>query len=123
MANYNEFNPIRTVNGAYIPTPSKYQYDLQDVSAPNSGRTEDALMHKQRIAQKVKIELEWAYPTDAEVAEILTAFQPEYLDINYKDALQDAYITKTFYVGDRSAPLYNTTMHRWENVAFNIIER
>lgn len=134
MASYNASNPIRAIApydiststaGAtvYVPIPSKYQYSLQDVSAPNSGRTEDALMHKQRVAQKVKLELEWAFPNDSEVAEILTAFNPEYLLVSYKDAKANAYASKVFYVGDRATPLYNSTLHRWENIAFNIIER
>lgn len=123
MASYNAKNPIRSVDGAYIPIPSEYQYDLQDVSAPNSGRTEDALMHKQRVAQKVKIELKWNNIETDEVSEILNAFNPEYLSITYLDAKAGSFLTKTFYVGDRTAPLYNSTLGLWQNVAFNIIER
>lgn len=123
MAQYNAKNPIRSVDGAYIPIPNKYQYDLQDVSAPNSGRTEDALMHKQRVAQKVKIELEWWNLKTAEVSEILNAFNPEYLSITYLDAKAGGFQTKTFYVGDRTSPLYNSTLDLWENLSFNIIER
>lgn len=123
MASYNALNPIRSVNGARIPIPTAYQYDLQDVSAPNSGRTEDALMHKQRVAQKVKIELKWDFVTTAQVAEILNAFNPEYLSIVYLDAKSGSFLTKTFYVGDRTAPMYNSTLGLWENVSFNIIER
>lgn len=134
MAAYDAKNPIRTVapynpttgtagTSVYVPTPSAYQYDLQDVSSPNAGRTEDALMHKQRIAQKVKIELSWLHPTTAEVSEILQAFNSQYLQIRYLDAKAGAYATKIFYVGDRSSPLYNANLGVWENVSFNIIER
>lgn len=123
MASYNALNPIRSIDGNYVPVPSRYQYSLQDVSAPNSGRTEDALMHKQRITQKVKIELEWANQTTAAVSEILNAFNPEYIQVRYLDAKVGDFVTKTFYVGDRAAPLYNSRLGLWENVAFNIIER
>lgn len=123
MASYNALNPIRSIDGGYVPVPSRYQYSLQDVSAPNSGRTEDALMHKQRITQKVKIELEWANQTTAAVSEILNAFNPEYISVRYLDAKAGDFVTKTFYVGDRAAPLYNSRLGLWENVAFNIIER
>lgn len=123
MASYNAKNPIRSVDGAYIPIPSEYQYDLQDVSAPNSGRTEDALMHKQRVAQKVKIELKWNNIKTSEVSEILNAFNPEYLNITYLDAKAGGFQTKTFYVGDRTAPLYNAELALWQDVSFNIIER
>lgn len=123
MASYNALNPIRSINGSYVPVPTRYQYSLQDVSAPNAGRTEDALMHKQRITQKVKIELEWANQTTAAVSEILNAFNPEYIQVRYLDAKAGDFVTKTFYVGDRAAPLYNSKLGVWENVAFNIIER
>ncbi len=123
MASYNALNPIRSIDGNYVPVPTRYQYSLQDVSAPNSGRTEDALMHKQRITQKVKIELEWANQTTAAVSEILNAFNPEYISVRYLDAKAGDFVTKTFYVGDRAAPLYNSRLGLWENVAFNIIER
>lgn len=123
MASYNALNPIRTVDGAYVPVPSKYKYSLQDVSEPDAGRDEAGYMHKLRIVQKVKLELEWVGKKDAEVSEILTAFNPEYLQITYKDAKSGTYLTKTFYVGDRSAPMYNSKLDIWENVAFNVIER
>lgn len=116
-------NPIRAVNGASVPCPSGYVYNLQDVSSSDAGRTEDALMHKERIAQKVKLELSWKNVTTVECAAVLTAFNPQYISITYLDAKAGDYLTKTFYVGDRSAPLYNARLGLWENVSFNVIEQ
>ena len=123
MAAYNPYNPIRSVGGAAIAAPTTYEYKLSDVSAADAGRTEDGLMHKMRITQKVHIELSWNYITTEEVSEILNAFNPEYLDVEYLDPKANAYVHKTFYVGDRSAPAYNARMVLWSNVAFNIIEQ
>ena len=129
---YNEYNPIRKVakydsNGnigsyTYVPVPSKYQYDLQDVSSPDAGRTEDGTMYKELITQKVKVELAWSNRSKEDVSEILTDFNAEYLSIEYLDAMTGNYQTKKFYVGDRTSPLYNSKSGVWENVAFNIIE-
>ena len=47
------------VNGVAVRCPSKFEWGLQDVSASESGRTDDALMHKNRVAQKRKIRLGW----------------------------------------------------------------
>lgn len=116
-------NPIATVDGVAVKCPSSYTYRLQDVSAPEAGRTEDAVMQKMRVAQKVKIDLEWSGCTTSEVSTILQAFNPEYISVNYLDAYSGAFETKTIYVGDRASPLYNSTLGLWENVAFNIIER
>lgn len=117
------YNPIQSVDGATVPCPSGYQYKLSDVSAADSGRTEDAIMHKMRIAQKVHLELQWQNLPTSDVSAILTAFNPEYISVNYLDAMSGSYQTKTFYVGDRSVPSYNTALGLWSNVAFNIIEQ
>lgn len=134
MASYNALNPIRTVapydintstagTAVYVPVPSTYQYNLNDVSASSAGRTEDTLMHKNRIGQKVTINLEWQSVSTSVISEILTAFNDEYLQIVYLDAKSGSYTTKVFYVGDRATPMYNASMGLWENVSFNIIER
>lgn len=119
---YDPYNPIETVDGAYVPSPSKYDVGIQDVSDPDAGRTEDGKMHKNRIAQKVKINLAWNNVSDADMARVLTAFDPEYITVKYKDPKAAAFLTKTFYVGDRSVSSYNTRLGLW-TVSFNIIEQ
>ena len=114
------------VDNVTMPCPSKFDWGLQDVSAADSGRTEDALMWKNRVAQKVKINLEWLAVSDADAATILTAFNPEYFDVTYHDPMANATVTKTFYCGDRSAPYYwwtDTGGWQFQNISFNIIER
>ena len=44
-------NPIYSVGGVTVPVPSKYDWQLSDVSSKDAGRTEDGLMHKMRIDQ------------------------------------------------------------------------
>jgi len=117
------YNPIQSVDGAIIPCPSKYEYKLSDVSDADAGRTEDATMHKLRIAQKVHLDLSWSYISTQDASTILNAFNPEYIYVTYLDPKEAGFVTKRFYVGDRSAPLYNTGMDLWEDVSFNIIEQ
>ena len=118
-----QYNPIRSVDGVAIPCPSAYQYKLSDVSAADAGRAEDGSMHKMRITQKVHLELSWQNITTAQASTILTAFDPEYFDVNYLDPKAGGYVTKRFYAGDRSVPSYNTLLGVWSNVSFNIIEQ
>ena len=117
------YNPLETVGGSAVACPSSYVYKLSDVSAADAGRTEDAKMHKMRIAQKVHLELAWQYITTAQLSTILQAFNPEYVSIKYLDGKAGGYLTKTFYVGDRSAPAYNTKLGLWTDVSFNVIEQ
>lgn len=113
------------VNGTAIPCPSTFVWGLQDVSAPESGRDDDSLMHKNRIAQKRKIELAWNGKGWPETATILQAFNPEYINVTYPDMMSGQYETREFYVGDRSAPVkwWWVGNQRLETLSFNIIER
>lgn len=115
---------ILQINGVWIPDPSSLQWGLQSVSDSNAGRTTDGKMHVNLITRKRKLELQWA-GVDFEVAsEILRAVNPETFEVTYLDALTNTRLTKTFYVGDRSAPVYSyTDGYRWyTNLTFNIIE-
>ena len=80
-------------------------------------------MDKNRIGQIVGIELSWNNVTIAEGAKILQQFDPEYVEVDYLDAQQGKYVKSVFYVGDRSAPLYNAECGRWSNISFNLVER
>jgi len=118
------YNPIRDVGGVTIPCPSTYVYNESDVSAADAGRTEDAVMHKMMIAKKVHLELAWQNVRTSVVSAVLQAFTAsEYFSVTYLDPKANAYLTKTFYVGDRSAPAYNVKLDIWSNVSFNIIEQ
>lgn len=118
-----QYNPIKSVDGRAVRCPSAYTWKLEDISASDAGRTEDTVMHKMRIGQVVGLELSWNGLTTAEVAAILQAFNPEYIQVDYLDAMQGKYVTSEFYVGNRSAPMYNARKGLWENVSFNLIER
>ena len=116
-------NPIKAVdNTSNLLCPSKYEWKLSDVSAADAGRTEDGKMHKMKITQKVHLELEWQNISEAFATAILTAFQPEYISVQYFDYKSMGYETKTFYVGDRSVTAYNRAKQLC-TIAFNIIER
>lgn len=123
MAQYDEQNPIRSVDGKYIKCPSSYLWKLEDVSASDAGRTEDVTMHKKRMGQVVGLELEWQNVKTSDVSEILKAFNPEYITVSYLDAMEGSYVTAEFYVGNRSAPMYNSRLGLWQNVSFNIVKR
>lgn len=118
-----ENNPIRSVDGKSVKCPSSYLYKLEDISASDAGRTEDTTMHKKRIGQLVGLELSWQNITTEEVSAILKAFNPEYIMVCYLDAKEGKYVTSEFYVGNRSAPMYNATKGLWSNLSFNIVER
>lgn len=117
------YNPIRSVDGVAVKCPSSYKWKLEDLSAKDAGRTEDTQMSKNRIGQIVGIELSWNNVDISDAAKILQQFDPEYIEVCYLDAKAGKYLTSEFYVGDRSAPLYNAEIGKWSNISFNLIER
>ena len=86
--------------------PTAINYGLQDISAADAGRVQDAdnTMYKDRVSQKRKLQLTWTNPTLAQASAIMQMFNPEYIFVRYVDILSGGYQTREFYVGDRSAP-------------------
>lgn len=106
-----------------IPSPSKYDWTLSDISAPDAGRSEDMMMNKMRKGQSRSVDLEWKYPTLPDAALILNAFNSEYVRIILLDPMEGAYVSKRFYVGDRKVPAFNMAFGRWESISFSIIQQ
>lgn len=115
---------ILKINGTFIPDPSSLQWGLQTVSASDAGRDLQGKMHVNQVSEKRKLELQWSGVDFATAKEILQAVHHETFQVNYLDALTNTRQTRTFYVGDRTAPVYSySDGHRWyTNVSFNIIE-
>lgn len=114
------------ING-YSTTPSSFTWGLMDNSASDAGRVQDEndTMYKNRTSQKRKLQLSWNGPTPQQTSEILKAINDEYFSVTYPDAMSGVNETRTFYVGDRSAPMKIWTVNnkRYEQISFNIIER
>lgn len=125
----NAVSPIQTIDGVEIPiSPSDYVYHLEDASASDAGRTEDVVMNKMRIGQVRAIDLTWNAVSTSVLHTILNLFNPEYITVQYLDPLlgkpsNNYFVTSEFYVGNRTAVMYNATLDVWENISFSIIQR
>ena len=93
------------VDGVALPCPSSFTWGLQDISASESGRTDDTTMHKNRVGQKRKLSVGWNGPDWDTACKIIQAVNPEYIQVTYPDLLSaNKHETRTFYVGDRESP-------------------
>lgn len=114
---------ILKVNGVFIPDPSELQWGIQSVSDSDAGRDLKGKMHVKLRTRKRKLELKWSGIDFNATAEILNAVNPETFNVTYWDAQQNKNVTKTFYVGDRTAMVNSYVQgQRRNDVAFNIIE-
>lgn len=108
------------INGVAIATPSVFQVDIEDVDG-ESGRNAKGQMLRDRIAVKRKISCEWPPLTDGEISIILKSVQSVFFEVTYPDPMEGIEVTKTFYVGTRSAPMLYKG--KWQNLKMNFIER
>ena len=118
-------NTMIKVDGVKVKTPSEFSWGLNDVSNSDAGRTQDALMHKNRLTRKRKIKLKWTMLSPEDAQAILIAFAPEYFDVTYFDPLIGGLTTKKFYSGDQEMPVKIWTVgnKKYESLTLDIIER
>lgn len=111
------------INGIRIPVPTAFSVDIEDLDG-ESERTADGNLHRERIAVKRKLKLEYKWLDQHQSSELLNAMGDEFFNVTYPDP-QEGYTTKTFYVGARSTPMYSyiNGSPRWEKMSFNFIER
>ena len=115
---------ILKINGRYIPNPSSLQWGIQSVSDSNAGRDMSGKMHVNIVTRKRKLELSWNAVDFETASEILKAVNGDTFSVTYRDALTNKIQTRTFYVGDRTAPVYSYAVgQQWySNISFNFIE-
>lgn len=125
-------DPISTnmviLNGVSVIDPSELTWGLSDVSSSDAGRDESATMHKMRIAQKRQYEISWSMIDPDNASKILQAVNAsETFSATLWDAMDNQYETRTYYVGDRSAPMQQWMPDRvdgrlYSKLSFTIIE-
>ena len=113
--------------------PSELTVGIQDVSAPDAGRDLSGTMQKMTVCQKVTIQVAWWQPSPALVSAVINSvmYDPithafvEYFPVQYNDPISNSLVTKTFYVGDRSAPVqvWGSSTKRYSKLSFKLLER
>ena len=82
-------------------------------------------MHKDRVAQKVKLACKWPAMLSAEASTLLKAVNASVnFRLTYFDVMQNANRTATFYVGDRTVPYLwvRGDSKMVSNIGFDFIE-
>ena len=96
-----------------------------DVEAPDTGRTLDGVMHRGRVAVKIRLDVTCRPLTSEEAQTVLTAIAPEFVTVRYTDPMYGS-VTKTMYsnnIPTICATVYDDGTARWEGLSFPLIER
>lgn len=112
------------INGVQIATPKTFKVDISDLDG-EAGRNARGNLIRDRVAVKRKLECEWPPLKDNEISAVLQAVKNEFFQVSYPDPMTGSVQTKTFYVGDRSAPMYykDGNQYLWQGLTMNLIER
>ena len=112
--------------------PSVMQISMQDVHSPNSGRDQGGTMRYKVVARKMKIELEWWYPTPEVVSTILHSIQYVYdsalkqnvIYVSVHNPSNDTWTEHKMYRGDRTMPyqIWAVGNRRFKSLKFSLIE-
>ena len=101
------------------------QWTRFDVEAPDTGRTLDGLMHRGRVASKIRLDLTCRPLKTSEAMQVLNAIYPEYVTVRYHDP-QDGLVTRIMYSNNIPAicaTVYPDGSALWEGLTFPLIER
>ncbi|MTV64105.1 DUF6711 family protein, partial [Streptococcus pneumoniae] len=96
-----------TINGVAVKPPKSFQVGIQDIDG-ETGRNANGDMMRDRITTKRKLDCEWGMMTQGEISQLLHAVSSKFFEVSYPDPM-DGQVTKTFYVGDMTAPSYTFT--------------
>ena len=116
-----------TVNGVDMIPFIAYQglkWSRNDVDAPNSGRTLDGLMHRGRVATKIRLDITCRPLRSYELKTVLNAIYPEYVTVTYDDPMQGR-VVKTMYSNNNPASyclLKPDGTEWWNEISFPLIE-
>lgn len=112
------------INGVAIAAPKSFQCTISDLDGETNRNANGELL-RDRIAVKRKLTLEWGPLDDNEISTILKAVKDVFFEVKFPDPEEGKMITKTMYVGDRTAPTYSyiDNKARWQNLKMNFIEK
>lgn len=111
---------VLQVNGVSIASPKTLQVDVMDLDGTTNRNARGELV-RDRIAVKRKLSMEWPPLSDSEISVVLKSVQDVFFQCTFPDPMEGARLTKTFYVGDRSAPMYKDGL--WESLKMDFVEK
>ena len=118
---------ILKVNGASLPDPQSISFGIQDLDAEEgTGRSATGKMFRDRVAVKRTLNIVWTPMNIEDMRFILRAVSDEFFQCQFIDP-EDGTVTKTMYVGNRTAPLLmkdrDTGEWIWQSLSANFIEQ
>lgn len=116
------------INGVDIVPYIAYggvKWTRNDIDGPEAGRTMDALMHRERVATKIRLDITCKPLTASEASLILNLIAPEYVYVEYDDPML-GFVGKTMYANNNPASYLMKTRRGseyWTGITFPLVEQ
>lgn len=96
-----------------------------DLDGQSAGRTMDGVMHRARVATKIRLDITCRPLKSDEARIVLQAILPEYITVEYTDP-QDGVVTREMYSNNNPAThmmIQPDGVEWWDGITFPLIER
>jgi len=114
------------INNIEIATPSEFSVTVSDLdNGESTVRTADGTLNRDRIAVKRQIDITWPPLKWSDTSTLLQAMSGVFFEVYYPDPMTGQYVTKTFYAGNRPAPvaIVKDSEIYWGGLKVTLIER
>lgn len=101
------------------------KYTRSDLDGPNAGRTLDGIMHRDRIASKIRWDVTCKLLNEQDLAAVLTLIEPEFVRVEYTDLQTQKVVEKVMY--SNNVPTSLSFAYEggswWTDLTFPLIEK
>lgn len=115
------------ISGSKVATRKELSVSIQTLDSGSSGRNANGDMVRDILGKKTKLDLKWGPLDTAKVSLILRLIDSPFFSVRYLDPQEGGLITKTFYCGDRSIPVYSWNEKfsnmMWQGLTVSLIEK
>ena len=91
----------------------------------DSYRNANGNLVRDRVAVKRKVNCSWNWLSVSDASTLLTAVEDEFFEMTYLDPKAGKELTLTFYVGDRTNPVYSLRegMKGWKGISMAFTQK
>lgn len=101
------------------------QWNRGDLDSSQAGRTMDGVMHRGRVATKIRLDITCRPLKSSEARIVLNAVLPEFVTVEYIDPME-GHVFKTMYSNNIPAThmlIQDDGTEWWQGIAFPLIEK
>lgn len=106
-----------------FPPIGEYVFRIVDVTSDDANYSESMLYNKMLKGKRRTVSIRWNMPTLEDASSLLQAFSSEYILMTILDPEIGAFISKRFYVNEKTIGAFKSAHGRWDNISFLLTQQ